>query len=38
MAEVYPPTKTLAVGSAHQSAAFSSLERSKALPTPILFG
>ena len=28
-----PPTETLAVGSAYQSATFSILERSKALPT-----
>ena len=33
MAGVYPPTETLAVGSARQRAAFSILERSKALPT-----
>ena len=33
MARVYLLTETLAVGSARQSAAFSILEHSKALPT-----
>jgi len=33
MTGVYPPTETFAVGSARQRAAFSILERSKAMST-----